>query len=156
MSSSSMLRRRIGWGASSLMAAVAMVGWGTAAASVPQSYVALQVPAPAGGFVVGTSTEVHASVLGTGMPFLPNMQVTFTDNGTCFDSMYPLNVDESDVRATWTPTTPGIHTLTVTQGGGSATQTVTVAAAPAGTKVPTPSTPGCGGSGSAGSGSFGS
>ncbi|MET8425696.1 hypothetical protein [Nocardia sp. NPDC004860] len=153
MSTSGMLRRRIGWGATSLMAGAAVVGM-TAATASADGLLQMKIIPPSGGFVVGATAGIQAMAGGSLFP-TASSRVIFRDNGVCFYAFYP-GMDEAGFGAEWTPTTAGTHTVTLSQGSDSVTQTVVVAPAPAGTPVPSPSTTGCGGGGgSIGTGSLG-
>ncbi|MFE3189569.1 hypothetical protein ACFXHA_11215 [Nocardia sp. NPDC059240] len=143
--------RRIGWGASGSMAVAAVIGLTAATASAATP---IEIATPPGGLVVGVRTTVGASVSASPLFDLPWDLVTFRDNGTCFASAYPGELNH--LNNYWTPVTAGAHTLTVQQGPNQlGSQTVTVAPAPAGAPAPVPDISGCKGGGSFGTGSLG-
>ncbi|WP_336081023.1 hypothetical protein [Nocardia sp. SSK8] len=154
-STPSTTRRRLGWGAAVAMAtlAVAATALPTAAADTsPSGILTLRATPPPGGFVVGSTTHLFATV---GSSIFGSAMVTAADDGTCFRRFDP-GMDAAGMSIEWTPTVAGTRTITLTQGKETVSETVVVAPAPPGTPTPDPETPGCQGGGSLDTGSFGS
>lgn len=157
MSANSPAQRRIGWAAVGSVAVAALAGMGVPGASAmvksPDGMLMLDDPAAPGSYVVGVKSGFWASIVGSVIP-TQQAKAVFADNGSCFFATYG-GLDGGGIGVEWTPTTAGVHTISLTQNKQTISLTVTVAPAPAGTPVPTPDTPGCKGGGSIGAGSLG-